>query len=391
MMRSFHGSPGSGRSPGPLTRHRMRLGLAALGVAAATFAAAVSVGAGVSDAAGTASVRPVAAAAGPTASQLLGKAANCTPASNGKYATDDGGAATVQICKNGSAYTWTSDMDIDCDGVSTSHCNASTDPWYQNQTSFETSSGQSFTSDVTHYYVIPLPSSRFDYQSAGISAGSVAAVVYNNKVVYAVFADEGPNDIIGEGSYALATALGIDPNPATGGTDGPVTFIAFPGKVPSPVENNSAIDTTGSAAATTWVGGGGTTPPQGGTTGPIHSGYANKCVDVNAASSANGAAVQLYDCNGSDAQSWTAGSDGTLRSLGKCMDVTSAGTANGTKVDLYDCNGTGSQKWQKSGATLVNPQSGKCLDATGPSSANGTRLQIWTCAGATNQQYTLPS
>ncbi|WNI17975.1 ricin-type beta-trefoil lectin domain protein [Actinacidiphila sp. ITFR-21] len=377
-----------------MTRKRLRLGLAALGVAVATLAAAVSVGATVSDAVAT---RPAAAAAGPTAAQLLAKAANCTPASNGKYATDDGEAATVQICRNGSAYTWTSDMDIDCDGISTSHCNSSTDPWYYNETSFETSTGQFFTSDVTHYYVVPLPSSRFDYQSAGISPGSVAAVVYSNKVVYAVFADEGPDDIIGEGSYSLATALGIDPDPATGGTEGPVTFVVFPGKVPSPVENNTAIDAAGSAAATTWVGGSSTPPPTtnpppgGGATGPIRSGYAGKCVDVAAASTADGAAVQLYDCNGTAAQNWTVGSDGTLKALGKCMDVTAAGTANGTKVDLYDCNGTGSQKWQKSGSTLVNPQSGKCLDATGPSSANGTRLQIWTCAGATNQQWTLPS
>ena len=39
-----------------------------------------------------------------------------------------------------------------------------------------------------------------------------------------------------------AVALGIDPNPATGGTAGPVTFIVFPGRVPSPVENNTTID-----------------------------------------------------------------------------------------------------------------------------------------------------
>ncbi|NJP44232.1 chitinase [Actinacidiphila epipremni] len=141
------------------------------------------------------------------------------------------------------------------------------------------------------------------------------------------------------------------------------------------------------------TGGGGTTPPPPtGSTGPIRSGYANKCVDVAAAATANGTAVQLYDCNGTGAQNWTVGSDGTLRALGKCMDVTSAGTANGTKVQLWDCNGTGSQVWQKNtGNTLRNPQSGRCLDATGPSSANGTRLQIWDCAGSTNQQWTLPS
>jgi chitinase len=101
--------------------------------------------------------------------------------------------------------------------------------------------------------------------------------------------------------------------------------------------------------------------------------------------------VQLYDCNGTNAQSWTVGSDGSLKALGKCMDVTAAGTANGTAVQLYDCNGTAAQKWHASGSTLVNDGSGKCLDATGPSSANGTRLQIWSCTGSVNQQWTLPS
>ncbi|MCW2874357.1 ThuA domain-containing protein [Actinacidiphila oryziradicis] len=142
-----------------------------------------------------------------------------------------------------------------------------------------------------------------------------------------------------------------------------------------------------------WLGGqsGPVTPPSGSATGPIH-GYGGKCVDVAGASSANGTAVQLYDCNASGAQTWTVASDGTLKALGKCMDVTSAGTANGTTVQLYDCNGTGSQKWQPgAGGSLVNPQSGKCLDATGNSSANGTRLQIWSCSGAANQSWTLPS
>ncbi|GAA4487297.1 hypothetical protein GCM10023191_014970 [Actinoallomurus oryzae] len=129
----------------------------------------------------------------------------------------------------------------------------------------------------------------------------------------------------------------------------------------------------------------------GGATGRI-TGYGGKCVDVAGASSANGTAVQLYDCNGTSAQQWTVGSDGTLRALGKCMDVTAAGTANGTQIQLYDCNGTGAQQWTRgSNSSLVNPASGKCLDATGPSSANGTRLQIWSCTGAANQQWTLPS
>ncbi|MHC3472679.1 ThuA domain-containing protein [Streptomyces sp. 7R007] len=141
-----------------------------------------------------------------------------------------------------------------------------------------------------------------------------------------------------------------------------------------------------------WAAGqsGPVTPPQT-TTGPIR-GIGGKCVDVAGGATANGTAVQLYDCNGTGAQSWTVTGSGTLTALGKCMDVTAAGTANGTTVQLYDCNGTGSQIWQPQGnGALVNPQSGKCLDATGQSSANGTRLQIWSCTGATNQKWALPS
>ena len=101
--------------------------------------------------------------------------------------------------------------------------------------------------------MIPLPSSRFSYKSNGIKPGSVAAVIFNNKVVYAVFADEGPNAIIGEASYATAKALGINPDPSNGGVDSGVTYIVFPGQVPSPVENNTAIDAKGAAAANAWV------------------------------------------------------------------------------------------------------------------------------------------
>ncbi|MEW1647363.1 MULTISPECIES: lectin [unclassified Streptomyces] len=125
-------------------------------------------------------------------------------------------------------------------------------------------------------------------------------------------------------------------------------------------------------------------------TGAAIRGLAGKCVDVNGANSANGTAVQLYDCNGTAAQQWTVGSDGTIRALGKCLDVTAGGTADGTKVQLYDCNGSAAQKWAVSSANdIVNPQANKCLDVTGNTSANGTPLQIWTCSGAANQKWTV--
>ncbi|WP_406431789.1 family 16 glycosylhydrolase [Streptomyces sp. NBC_00631] len=128
----------------------------------------------------------------------------------------------------------------------------------------------------------------------------------------------------------------------------------------------------------------------GSATGVAIRGLAGKCVDVAGANSANGTPVQLYDCNGTAAQQWTVGSDGTVRALGKCLDVTGGGTADGTTVQLYDCNGTAAQQWAVSAAhDIVNPQANKCLDVTGDNSANGTRLQIWTCSGGANQKWTV--
>ena len=47
----------------------------------------------------------------------------------------------------------------------------------------------------------------------------------------AVFADVGPDRIVGEGSIALAEALGVPSDPRTGGTHGPygVFYVLFPG------------------------------------------------------------------------------------------------------------------------------------------------------------------
>jgi chitinase len=120
------------------------------------------------------------------------------------------------------------------------------------------------------------------------------------------------------------------------------------------------------------------------------TGYQGLCLDDRAASTANGNPIQVYTCNGTNAQQWTVASGNTLQVLGKCLDVTGAGTANGTHVDLYDCNGTGAQVWvPQSNGELVNPNSGKCLDDTGFGGA-GTQVQIWSCADSANQQWKLP-
>ena len=135
---------------------------------------------------------------------------------------------------------------------------------------------------------------------------------------------------------------------------------------------------------------GGSTPPPTGSTGPI-TGYEGLCVDVRGASTALFTPVQVYTCNGTDAQQWTVVEAGsTLHALGMCMDINGGGTTDGTTVDLYTCNDTAAQVFiPESNGELYNPQSNKCLDDTGYG-GSGTQLQIWDCADTANQQWNLP-
>ncbi|MGW1001933.1 lectin [Streptomyces sp. NPDC002520] len=126
-------------------------------------------------------------------------------------------------------------------------------------------------------------------------------------------------------------------------------------------------------------------------TGAI-TGLAGKCLDVAGANSADGTPVQLYDCNGTNAQAWTVGSDGTIRALGKCLDVTDRSTANGAKIQLWSCSGGANQQWTVTAAhDIVNPAADKCLDVTDNNPANGSRIQIWSCSGGANQKWNAPA
>jgi hypothetical protein len=168
----------------------------------------------------------------------------------------DNGTAT-SICALKGAIYFTADMDIDCDGIMTTHCpgtGADKDCCWQNQTSFHgPNSGydtenpplKSLASENTPYVVIP-----GDVVYPGLdqrNGGNIVAVIYNNQLEFAVFGDQGPNNIIGEASVRTANGLGIPPNPASGGVGAGVTYIAFvgTGSQPSDMENLTEIQTLG--------------------------------------------------------------------------------------------------------------------------------------------------
>jgi hypothetical protein len=181
-----------------------------------------------------------------SAAQLRAVFATCNVI-GGPYSSDSGETANISICGATGAVAWTSDFDVDCDGKMSTECNLQTDPAYMSQTAATDSMGDPLDAATLPYVVVPGKSTRFDYRMAGLAMGSVFAVVYGDEVQYAVAGDVGPVAIVGEGSYALADLLGIDPDPSTGGTDEPVLYIGFTGAdaIIDPIEDHDEAVSVG--------------------------------------------------------------------------------------------------------------------------------------------------
>jgi beta-glucanase (GH16 family) len=132
-----------------------------------------------------------------------------------------------------------------------------------------------------------------------------------------------------------------------------------------------------------------TPPPAPPATGnALKSTFSSRCIDIPGANPADGTRLQMYDCNGTSAQSWTFNSDGTLRSMGKCMDPAGGTLTNGTPIQLVACNGNPVQRFTLSGAgDLVNVSANKCVDVKDWNSANGAALQLYDCSGGSNQKW----
>lgn len=193
----------------------------------------------------------------PAVAKLIALTKNCTaankiPSDTNKFATDSG--STVHVCAlpgvantadAGGAIFWTADMDIDCDGVTTTHCpgtGADKDPSYYYQTSFSgpnsamSKDGPALSAEKTPYVVIPDEITNVDQNNGG----NIVAVIYKDQIEFAVFGDQieyqkgDANEPIGEASVRTAVGLGIPASPASGGVSGGVTYIAFTGKGTQP-------------------------------------------------------------------------------------------------------------------------------------------------------------
>ena len=125
-----------------------------------------------------------------------------------------------------------------------------------------------------------------------------------------------------------------------------------------------------------------------GVTASAIQGWENKCIDVPSSQFVDGIQLQIWDCNGTNAQRVEFHPDGTMRIGGKCLDARWAWTHNGTEVQLMNCNGHAAQQFRlTSSLDLVNVHANKCVDVKDWGRNNGAKLQLWQCSGTANQKW----
>ncbi|MCX5200699.1 RICIN domain-containing protein [Streptomyces sp. NBC_00237] len=128
------------------------------------------------------------------------------------------------------------------------------------------------------------------------------------------------------------------------------------------------------------------------------------CLDAVNSGTANGTPVQLFTCNDTDAQHWSARITDGLNgrrylvnvASGKCLDVPYGDARAGVKPQLWDCNRTGSQEFATPGGPgqgggygpIVHNPSGLVLDVPDSRFESGARPQLWVRNGTNAQSWT---
>jgi hypothetical protein len=164
------------------------------------------------------------------------------------------GGQTILKLKEGPIYV-EADMDIDADGSSNAKTIDPGNGQLQTSLTYRGVTGQArfVDAETVPYFVLPAnrdPAKRF-FTQMGIQLGDVAAVVFRDKVEYAIFADVGPATKIGEGSIKLAQSLGHDPFIVRNGKrivgrsiPKDVIFIVFPGSRDPSITPASVVEKT---------------------------------------------------------------------------------------------------------------------------------------------------
>src|SRR5262249_49168165 len=119
-----------------------------------------------------------------------------------------------------------------------------------------------------------------------------------------------------------------------------------------------------------------------------------KCLDVENASTSDGANVQQLACSGSANQRWFLNARPTVVNLlsaysSHCAEVAGSSMADQASIQQSTCSQSASQGWSLGPSTtvggvtyynLVPGLSAKCMEVGGGSLNNGAKIQQLTCA-----------
>jgi hypothetical protein len=125
----------------------------------------------------------------------------------------------------------------------------------------------------------------------------------------------------------------------------------------------------------------------------------NMCLDDELSGDANGDTVDIYQCNGTRAQTWDfiyLGSPGVYEiksgvDASMCLDDYGGSSANYNRIDIWECNGHTSQRWLLAGTAVhvFGSPTGPCLDVYHSGTANFTNVDIYQCNGTAAQSWTI--
>ncbi len=142
-------------------------------------------------------------------------------------------------------------------------------------------------------------------------------------------------------------------------------------------------------------------PPAGTAYFALVNRYTGKCLDVAGGSTADGAKMQQWVCNGSNAQQWrlTASGNGgyqlIARASGKCADLAGWNTADGAYVNQWSCGSNqANQQWNLETVAdgwvrIASRHSGKFVSLVNGSTADGAQIHVWPWLGNADQQWRL--
>ena len=128
---------------------------------------------------------------------------------------------------------------------------------------------------------------------------------------------------------------------------------------------------------------------------PMHA--TDQRLDVANGSRSNGANVQIYASNGTLSQRmWVRGFGDGWYSLTACcsaypLDVYSCSDADGANVQQWQWNGSNAQKWRfemgENGIKIVSACGNKVLEVDDVATTNGANVQLWSYTGSAAQSW----